>query len=74
MRGAAKRAATLREFRALAELFRDLATLRTTVPVFDAVEELRWRGPVEGWDAMCERLGTPGLRRRVEELGARRQA
>ncbi len=74
VRGAAKLAATLREFRELADLFRDLATLRTTVPLFDSVEDLRWTGPRADWEAICERLGTPGLRRRAEELGTRRPA
>ncbi|MEW6322782.1 MAG: 5'-3' exonuclease H3TH domain-containing protein [Acidobacteriota bacterium] len=35
-------AATLRQDRERAFLFRDLATLRTDVPVFESVEELRW--------------------------------
>jgi 5'-3' exonuclease len=38
-------AATLARDRALAYLFRDLATLRTDIPVFDSVEDLRWTGP-----------------------------
>lgn len=38
-------AATLTRDRTLAYLFRDLATLRTEVPVFDSVEDLRWNGP-----------------------------
>jgi 5'-3' exonuclease len=38
-------AATLERERDNALLFRVLATLRTDVPVFDDVEELRWAGP-----------------------------
>jgi 5'-3' exonuclease len=38
-------AATLARDRGLALKFRDLATLRTSVPVFDDVDELRWKGP-----------------------------
>jgi hypothetical protein len=26
-------------------LFRDLATLRTDIPLFESVEDLRWKGP-----------------------------
>ena len=38
---------TLHRQRDLAFLFRDLATLRLDVPLFDSVDELRWRGPAE---------------------------
>ncbi len=37
-------------------LFRDLATLRTTVPVFDSVDELRWRGPTPAFAALGARF------------------
>ena len=42
-------------------LFKDLATLRTDAPLFDDVEELRWRGPTGGFAAWVERLGDPRL-------------
>ena len=44
---AANLARTLTENRPLVMLFRDLATLRTGIPVFEDVEELKWRGPTE---------------------------
>jgi 5'-3' exonuclease len=37
-------------------LFRTLAMLRFDVPVFDAVEDLRWKGPRPEFEAMCARL------------------
>jgi 5'-3' exonuclease len=40
-------AQTLARERDHAFLFRTLATLRTDVPVFEDVEELRWKGPTE---------------------------
>ena len=40
-------AVTLAAQRELAMLFRDLATLRTSRPCIDGVEELRWTGPRE---------------------------
>lgn len=35
----------LEKDRPLALLFRDLATLRTNIPVFDSVDQLEWHGP-----------------------------
>ncbi|MDQ3070563.1 MAG: flap endonuclease [Acidobacteriota bacterium] len=53
---AASLAATLTRDRELARLFRDLATLRTDVPVFDSVDELEWRGPTTALPALRRRL------------------
>jgi 5'-3' exonuclease len=41
----------------LALLFKDLATLRTNAPLFRDVEELRWRGPTDGFAGWAERMG-----------------
>ena len=49
-------AATLNRDRELARLFRQLATLRTNVPVFDSVDELAWRGPGPALPALRRRL------------------
>ena len=49
-------AATLTRDRALARLFRDLATLRTDVPVFDSVDQLEWKGPTPALPALRRRL------------------
>jgi len=70
VRGAAGLAAALQEHRQDADLFRDLATLRTDHDVFTGVDELRWRGPGEGLAALCERLGVPDLARRAETLAS----
>jgi 5'-3' exonuclease len=56
MGNAAGLAKLLIEEREKALLFRDLATLRTEIPVFDSVEELRWTKPTEQWPAMEARL------------------
>ena len=69
--------------RKLAYLFRDLATLRTTVPVFQSLDELRWAGPTERFAELAAKLDptattdpprssypSPGHRR---SLRARRQ-
>jgi 5'-3' exonuclease len=49
-------AATLARDRGLARLFRELATLRTTVPVFESVEELVWSGPTPALSGVRPRL------------------
>jgi 5'-3' exonuclease len=46
-------AMTLARERDHAFLFRTLATLRTDVPVFEDVEELRWTGPTERFAALA---------------------
>ena len=37
-------------------LFRTLATLRTDIPLFDDVEQLRWNGPTAAFEALGSRL------------------
>jgi 5'-3' exonuclease len=54
-------ATVLGERRELALLFKDLATLRTDAPLFDAVDALRWRGPTDAFAAWAERAGEPRL-------------
>ena len=52
-------------------LFRTLATLRTDVPVFDSVDDLRWNGPTQEFAAMSERLKAPELNERAKRLAAK---
>jgi 5'-3' exonuclease len=61
VRGAARLSASLEQNRALAMLFRTLATLRTDVPVFQDLDELRWRGPTPGFEQVAGQLTAPGL-------------
>ena len=56
--GAATLAATLSEQQQQALLFRTLATLRTDIPLFRNVDELRWKGPTRAFDAWSNRLDT----------------
>jgi 5'-3' exonuclease len=37
-------------------LFRKLATLRTDIPLFDDVEQLRWKGPTPAFESIAARL------------------
>lgn len=57
---AASLAATLARDRALALLFRQLATLRTDVPVFETVDDLEWHGPTPALPALRRRLRIDG--------------
>jgi len=49
-------AATLVRDREQALLFRTLATLRTDIPLFESVDELRWAGPTREFDAVAAKL------------------
>jgi 5'-3' exonuclease len=46
-------------------LFKDLATLRADAPLFEDVEELRWRGPKPAFQEWTERLQDPRLMERA---------
>jgi len=47
---------TLSRERDQALLFRTLATLRTDIPLFDDIDQLRWNGPTPGMDTVAARL------------------
>jgi 5'-3' exonuclease len=49
-------AATLALERDLAYLFRNLATLRTDITLFETVDDLRWNGPSPAFPALATRL------------------
>src|SRR5204863_265240 len=51
----------LGDSRALALLFKQLATLRTDAPLFRDVDELEWRGPTDGFAAYVPHLGDSRL-------------
>jgi 5'-3' exonuclease len=71
VRNAALLAATLRERRDEALLYRELATLRTDAPIPQREpEELRWRGaPPAAVAALADVLRAPGLPGRVPRRG-----
>jgi 5'-3' exonuclease len=54
--GAAALSRTLAREREHAFLFRDLATLRTDIQLFDSIDELRWKGPTAEFPALAARL------------------
>jgi 5'-3' exonuclease len=47
---------TLSSERDQAILFRTLATLRTDIPLFDDVDQLRWNGPTQDFETISARL------------------
>ena len=53
---------------ASALLFKRLATLRTDAPLFDDVEQLRWRGATASFQAVAEKIGDARLATRVLDL------
>jgi 5'-3' exonuclease len=54
--------------RELALLFKDLATLRTDIPLFKRVDELKWRGPTPSFEATTRKIDAPRLMSRVAKL------
>jgi 5'-3' exonuclease len=62
VRGALRLSATLREQRAEALLYRELATLRLDAPVATSLEQLRFGGvPRKRFAAFCEEIGAKDL-------------
>jgi 5'-3' exonuclease len=70
VRSAPRLAERLSEEMADALLFRDLATLREEPPVVASVDELRWTGPTDDFDAVARFLGDPGLASRAAKAAA----
>ena len=62
---------TLGERRALALLFKQLATLRTDAPLFDATAALRWHGANAAFPAFCARIGNEKLLLRARKAADR---
>jgi 5'-3' exonuclease len=56
------------ENRRLALLCKELAILKTDAPLFDDVDELRWRGPTPEFNAVGEKIGNKSLMTKVRKL------
>ena len=59
------------ENRELALLFKTLAILRTDIPLFKRVDELRWKGPNVAFGPVAEQIGDARLAARVRKLQER---
>jgi 5'-3' exonuclease len=67
VRSAEKLATTLSTSRTEAALFKQLATLITTVPVGN-IADWKWAGPTERFEEVAEKLGAPQLIGRIRRL------
>jgi len=70
VRGAAKLAATLRDNRADAALFKKVATIVTDVPV-GVVDDWKWTGPTEEFAELAKEMGQPNLAKKADALASR---
>ena len=61
----------LGERRDLALLFKNLATLRTDAALFEDIDELKWRGPTDGFAARATRMGNERLLARALKAAER---
>ena len=52
-------------------LFKTLAILRTDIPLFKRVDELRWKGPNLAFGPVAEQIGDARLAARVRKLQER---
>lgn len=52
-------------------LYRTLATLRLDAPVFDTIEDIRWKGPSARFGELAARLQMPSLAERASALASR---
>ena len=57
-----------KENRPLALLFKELAILRTDAPLFDDVDELRWRGATPEFASVAEKIENPRLLVKIRKL------
>jgi 5'-3' exonuclease len=64
-------AQTLERERDRALLFRDLATLREDIPLFDSVDELKWSGPTPAFQPLAARFEAAVTDPRPRELSRR---
>jgi 5'-3' exonuclease len=64
-------AQTLERERERALLFRDLATLREDIPLFESVDELKWAGPTPAFQPLAARFEAAITESRPRELSRR---
>lgn len=55
-------------------LFKDLATLRTDIRLFENVDDLKWSGPAKDFQELTEQMGDSRLAKRVSKLSGHKSA
>ena len=72
LRASAVLAGTLREQRDRAMLFKDLATLRTDIPIDASAASLEWHSPTPSFRQFADYLGLPELADQADQLATAR--
>jgi len=69
VRGARRLLENLTAHREQAFLYRRLTTLRSDVPLTESLDDLRWKGPREDFEQLCQELGANELPTRLPAWG-----
>jgi 5'-3' exonuclease len=65
VRGARRLVENFTSHREQAFLYRRLTTLRSDVPLTEGLDDLRWKGPQENFEQLCQELGANELPTRL---------
>ena len=69
VRGAKRLLENLEAHREQAFLYRRLTRLRTDVPLTESLDDLRWKGPQDDFEQICQELGASDLLTRLPNKG-----
>jgi 5'-3' exonuclease len=69
VRGARRLLENLVAHREQAFLYRRLTRLRTDVPLTESLDDLRWKGPQDDFEQICQELGASDLLTRLPQQG-----
>ena len=69
VRGARRLLESLEAHREQAFLYRRLTRLRTDVPLAESLDDLRWKGPQDNFEQICQELGASDLLTRLPKQG-----
>ncbi len=69
VRGARRLLENLAAHREQAFLYRRLTQLRTDVPLTESLDDLRWRGPQDNFEQICQELGASDVLTRLPRQG-----
>jgi 5'-3' exonuclease len=69
VRGAKRLLENLVAHREQAFLYRRLTRLRTDVPLTESLDDLRWKGPQDNFEQVCQELGASDLLTRLPKKG-----